>query len=220
MSFVSKAAVPACHTLFLLIAETCAGRKEHFARSKTSSFARIIASRAKANFDYRLGEIGEIEMREIQANPGSVARRPTSSRVSATIQPLRKAAARLSRRSGRFEIYDFLEAIYRVYIDWMCRKIAKRSAQTLADELRIVQRKGMSSIRVLIEATLPDADFKQKSRWVRALEYAYSENVPAKGFRKFVRRHGGLAGCARFAVQVDRKRKRPQRDCVEGDWDD
>jgi hypothetical protein len=156
----------------------------------------------------------------LKISPRRVARRPRCPEVLKTIQPAKEAAARLKRRVGRFEIYDFLEAIYRVYMDWKCRKIAKRSARTLADEMNIVRRSGMSPIRVLIQATLPDADFKQKSRWVRALESVYSENVSAKGFRKFVRRHGGLAGCARLAAQVDRKRKCPRRDCVEGDWDD
>lgn len=86
--------------------------------------------------------------------------------------------------------------------------------------LGIVRRKGMSSIRVLIEAVVPDADSKQKSRWVRALEYINSQNVPAKRMRQFARRHDGLAGCARLAVEVKRKRRRPRRDCLEGDWGD
>jgi len=156
----------------------------------------------------------------MQATSSRASRRSISPELAAAILPVQEAAARLKRRCGRFEIYDFLGTIYRVYTGWKRRKIAKRSASRLAYEMNIFRRKGMSPIRVLIEATLPDADFKQKSRWVRALEHAYSENVPAKGFRQFVRRHGGLAGCARLAVQVNRKRRRPRRDCVEGDWDD
>ena len=153
-------------------------------------------------------------------SPCRVAHQSTSPELAAIIQPAKEAAARLKRRVGRFEIYDFLETIYRIYTDWKCRKITKRSVRTLADEVNIVRRKGMSPIRVLIEAALPNADVKQKSRWVRALEYVSSENVSLSQFRKFVRRHGGFAGCARLAVQVDRKRRRPRRDCIEGDWDD
>lgn len=48
--------------------------------------------------------------------------------------------------------------------------MAKRAARALANQIALVHRKGMSPIRVLVEATLPDADFKQKSRWVRAME--------------------------------------------------
>jgi len=153
-------------------------------------------------------------MQAIQTNSNRTPRR-SSSPLAATIQPAKEAAARLKRRVGRFEIYDFLEAIYRVYIDWKHRKIAKRSARALADEMNIVRRKGMSPIRILIEVTLSDTDLKQKSRWVRALEYVYSEDVSSSQFRKFVRLHGGVAGCARLAVNVSRKRKRPG-----GDWGD
>lgn len=140
--------------------------------------------------------------------------------LAAAIRPAKTAAARLRQRVGRFEIYDVLEAIYRIYIDWNRRKVAKRSARALANQITLVQRKGMSPIRVLIEATLPDAEFKQKSRWVRALEYIYSEDVAPSQFRRFISGHGGIAGCARQAVRVNRKRRRPRPDCAEGDWDD
>lgn len=151
--------------------------------------------------------------------PTSSKRTPPKHRASAdlvtAIRPAKEAAASLRRRVGRFEIYDLLGAIYRVHVGWERRKIAKRSARMLADQLTIVRRKGMSPVRVLIEATLPNAGLKQKSRWVRALQYVSSENVPPKHFRTFVRLRGGLAGCARLAVRVARKRRRPG-----GDWND
>ena len=146
---------------------------------------------------------------------GPAPRRSTSPEIAATIRPAKEAAARLKRRVGRFAIFDFLEAIYHVYVDWKRRKIARRSARVFADELGIVRRKSMSPIRVLIEAILPGADLKQKSRWVRALEYVYSENVSPPKFRKFVGTHGGVTGCARLAVSLYRKRGRPG-----GDWND
>jgi sulfite reductase beta subunit-like hemoprotein len=152
-------------------------------------------------------------MREAMATNIRATRRG-SSELAGTIQPAKEAARRLGKLVGRFEIYDFLGAVYRVYARWKDRRVAKRSARILARELNIVRREGMSPIRVLIEATLPNADFKQKSRWVRALEYVSSENVPPKHFRTFVRLRGGLAGCARLAVRVARRRRRPG-----GDWE-
>lgn len=139
--------------------------------------------------------------------------RRMSAELAAAIRPAKEVAARMRRRVGRFAIYDLLGAIYRVHVDWKRRKMAKQSASILADQLAIARRKGMSPLRVLIEATLPEADFKQKSRWVRALEYVSSEDVPPKHFQKFVRLRGGLSGCARLAVRVARKRRRPG-----GDW--
>src|SRR3954452_23545704 len=94
------------------------------------------------------------------------ATRRASIELANTIQPAKEAAARLHKRVGRFEIYSFLKAVYRVYMRWKDRRVAKRSARGLADKMNIVRRKGMSPIRVLLEATLPSADFKQKSRWV------------------------------------------------------
>ena len=132
-----------------------------------------------------------------------------------TIQPAKEAAARLSKRFGRFEIYDFLSAVYRVYAGWKDRKVGRRSARLLARELSITRRKGASPIRILIETSLPGADLRQKSRWVRALEYISAEGSPPREFRKFVHANGGLAGCARLAAQTNRKRRRPG-----GDWND
>jgi hypothetical protein len=131
--------------------------------------------------------------------------------LTATIQLLRSAAREAGQGRGRFEIYKFLSAVYRVHIGWEQRQIAKTSARALAADLSITFRRGMSPIRILIEAALLKTEIKQKSRWVRALEYASSENIPTKHFRKFLRQHGGLAGCARLAAKVSRKRKRIRR---------
>jgi hypothetical protein len=135
--------------------------------------------------------------------------------ATSSIQLVKKAAARRNRRTGRFGIYGYLEAVYSVYVGWKCRKNARRLARELANKLNIAQRRGVSPIRIIIDATLPDAHFKQKSRWVRALEHVYSENVSPSRFHNFVRARGGVAGCARLAVQSGRKRRRPG-----GDWND
>jgi hypothetical protein len=144
----------------------------------------------------------------------SISTPPAASvEANLSIQSLKKIARRSAPQRGRFKIYDFLRAVYCVYVDWKRLRIAKQSARTLANKANIVRRKGMSPIRILIEAALLDANLKQKSRWVRALEYICSENVSPFQFRKFVRAHGGLAGCAHLAASVSRKRARPG-----GDW--
>jgi hypothetical protein len=148
-------------------------------------------------------------------DPSRTLRQSLSPNLLVDIRPAKEAAAQLRQHAGRFESYYFLEAIYRVYMDWKRRKIAKRSARALADEMNIVRRKGMSPIRILVEAALSGADLKQKSRWVRALEYVSSKQVSPKHFRTFVSRNGGLAGCASLAAERNRKRRRPG-----GDWND
>jgi hypothetical protein len=154
-------------------------------------------------------------MQRSPQHPRRRPRQPLSRDLAATIQPMKEAAARLKQRVGRFGLYDFLEAVYSTYGAWKRQKAAKRLARALARELNIALRSGMSPIRILIEAAFPNADFKQKSRWVRALEYIYSENVLPSRFPEFIRSRGGIAGCARLAVNANRKRRRPG-----GDWND
>jgi hypothetical protein len=132
-----------------------------------------------------------------------------------TVQPAKVAAAKLNGLAGRFEVYDYLTAVYGIYRTWRERKITKRSARLIANALSITRRKDTSPIRVLIEATVPGANVRQKSRWVRALEYISSQKIPPHKFRTFVGASGGLAGCARLAARLGRKRKRPG-----GDWND
>jgi len=129
--------------------------------------------------------------------------------LSASIGPAKDAAALMVGGAGSSEMYDYLTIIYSIYCEWRRQKRAKHSARLLAEAANIPLRKGMSPIRILIDATLPGADLKQRSRWVRALEYAHSEGVPAGQFRKFVRANGGLAGCARLAAMTNAKRRHP-----------
>jgi hypothetical protein len=141
------------------------------------------------------------------------SRRSANAEIDYIIQPIVKAAGTV-RRTGRFDLYVFLQRIYCVHRDWTYRRVARRSARLIADTLAIKQRKGITPFRILIEATVPTANNKQKSRWVRALEYITSEDVLAKDFRKFISANGGLAGCAQLAAKANRKRSRPG-----GDWD-
>jgi hypothetical protein len=136
------------------------------------------------------------------------------------IQTIKESTASKCRIRGRFEIYRHLKLVYRVYVGWKNSGIAKRAAHALARDLSIKLRRGRNALRILIEATMPKGNLKQKSRWVRALEYIYSERVPTKEFRKFVRRNGGLAGCARLAVSESPKWRRSPCDSRQADWDD
>jgi hypothetical protein len=121
-------------------------------------------------------------------------------RIRKVIEPVNTAAYKLGSRTGRFEIYEYLSAVYRMYRRWKHRKIAQRTARLMAHRLDLPRRKGVSPIRILIEATFPSADYKQKSRWVRALQYASSEGASADELGSFFRSRRGVAGlsCTRF----------------------
>ena len=134
---------------------------------------------------------------------------------SASIDAAQEAAALVFRGGGSSEIYAYLRIIYSIYREWRHQKNPGQSARRLAKAGHIPLRKGMSPIRILIDATLLGADLKQKSRWVRALEYVYSESVSPSQFRRFIGRSGGVAGCARLAAGTNRKRRH-----AGGDWND
>lgn len=201
------------HTVLRFCCTFCSWRFYRFGFGRAAQsqrerqYERILSPQANANFSI----IASKKSDTIMMIPGQ----PTSRELNAAVQSAKQAARHLTARVRRFEIYDFLSAVYRVYVGWRNRKMANRSAGLLARQLSITRRKGTSPIRVLIEATLPEADLRQKSRWVRALEYVASENIPAHEFRRFVRAHHGLAGRARLAVTVNRKRRQPG-----GDWND
>jgi hypothetical protein len=125
-----------------------------------------------------------------QGNPRASAR--SRANTIEAILSAKHAATVLQRLHGRFEIYGFLKSIYLIHGSWKRKRIAKISSRLLATEAGITQRKGMSPIRVLIEATLPTATVKQKSRWVRALQYPSSERVRPGEFRRFIRANGGI----------------------------
>jgi hypothetical protein len=131
------------------------------------------------------------------------------------IEPVTTSAHKLESRTGRFEIYVYLSAVYRIYRGWKRRKIAHRTARLMAHRLDIPRRKGVSPIRILIEATFPSADSRQKSRWVRALQYASSEDASPHELRSFFRSSQGVAGCAHLAAKHQPKQNRRRNAWVD-----
>jgi hypothetical protein len=59
-------------------------------------------------------------------------------------------------------------------------------------------------VRYLFNATSKD-DRRLKSKHFRALCYAAGRDVPWKGLNKFIRRKGGINGCAR--LEAERRRR-------------
>jgi hypothetical protein len=88
-------------------------------------------------------------------------------------------------------------------------------AKKVARHLGLPWRKGTSPIRTIIEATFPTEALKQKSRWVRALEFAAEEKTAAKELKELFRSKGGVSGCAGNAARFDPKRRTNRDDWVE-----
>jgi hypothetical protein len=124
------------------------------------------------------------------------------------IQTVFQAAKMAKRRERRFSFYAYLRAVYSAYRKWKRVSISKKTARQIARTFRVPARDGVSPIRIIIEATLPEAGRKQHSRWVRALQFASLNDIPCQGLLDFFRSNGGVAGCASLAAERRKRRKR------------
>jgi hypothetical protein len=124
------------------------------------------------------------------------------------LEPIFEALREAQHQSGRFRFYGYLAAVYRTYKGWTDLGISKRMARRLTKQLPIPRRKNTSPVRTLIDATFPNLDSKQKSRWSRALEFAAMAKVTPDDLPTLFKDNSGIAGCARFATKQAPKKKR------------
>jgi len=101
----------------------------------------------------------------------------------------------------RYAFYDYLAAVYNLHRRLRRRKAAKKAACRIAALYNLSLRKDVHPMRAIIDAS-SDADRKTRSRWMRALRYAWQERHTWEDFRGFLRDHGGVAGCARDFAAV------------------
>jgi hypothetical protein len=112
---------------------------------------------------------------------------------------------------SRFAFYDYLAAVFELYVRLRRRNQAKTAARRIANLCDLRNRKHAHPIRVIIGAT-STVDNKTKSRWTRALQYAWHERREWTDLKAFLRENGGPAGCAaRFAAV---KSKQKDTSCV------
>jgi hypothetical protein len=112
---------------------------------------------------------------------------------------------------SRFAFYDYLAVVFQLYVQLRRRNQAKTVPQRIANLFCLRNRKHAHPIRVIIAAT-STADNKTKSRWTRALQYAWRERREWRDLKAFLQESGGPAGCAaRFAAV---KSKQKDTNCV------
>jgi hypothetical protein len=129
------------------------------------------------------------------------------------LEPIFEALQQAQHETGRFRYYAYLVAVYRTYKEWRDLGISTRLTRRVVQYFKIPHRKGTSPARMLINATFPDCDPKQKSRWSRALEFAAMTKVTPGNLPKFFKNSSGVAGCARLAMK-----RKPKKDRFRNDW--
>ena len=95
---------------------------------------------------------------------------------------------------GRFGFYRYLGAVYDYYVALERNHIAQRTLKyfTENDPSKFHEN---DLIRHIIDQTC-DADRKTKSRWARALRFAWSRHCDGLQLERFLKKNGGPAGCA------------------------
>jgi hypothetical protein len=122
------------------------------------------------------------------------------------IDGLRRLERKCFASRSRFAFYDYLAAVFELYVQLRRTKQAKPSARRIAKLFGFRKQKRSHCIRVLIDAT-STADVKTRSRWTRALNYAWQERSTWSDLTMFLRENGGPAGCAdQFAATNSRGR--------------
>ena len=112
-----------------------------------------------------------------------------------TIEDLRELERKCFASRSRFAFYGYLAAVFELYVQLRRRNQAKPSARRIANLFGLRKPNRTHPIRTIIDAT-STADIKTKSRWTRALRYAWRERTTWKNLKSFLRENGGPAGCA------------------------
>jgi hypothetical protein len=112
-----------------------------------------------------------------------------------TIMELKSLERKCFGSRQRFAFYECLGEVLKFYRRLRRKEEAKGAARRIAELLGVRRQKRTHSIRVIIDATSA-ADDKTKSRWARALRYAWYGRRWWKDLNELFRSNGGPAGCA------------------------
>jgi hypothetical protein len=123
-------------------------------------------------------------------------------RLRKTIDGLRGLERKCFAARNRFDFYDYLAAVFELYVQLRRRSQAKPSARRIAKLFGLRMQDRSHPIRVIIDAT-STADLKTRSRWTRALKYAWRERSACSDLAAFLRENGGPAGCARQFAAIN-----------------
>ena len=105
---------------------------------------------------------------------------------------------------SRFAFYEYLAAVFELYVRLRRTKQAKPAARRIAMLTGLRNQDRTHPIRIIIDVT-STADIKTRSRWSRALRYAWHERKTWKDLGSLLRENGGPAGCAKQFAAITKK---------------
>jgi hypothetical protein len=141
---------------------------------------------------------------------------PSDRQLKHAVADLRAMERKCFGSRQRFGFYRYLAEVFEFYQHLRRDNEAKISARRIAELFGIRKQKRTHPIRVIIDVTSA-ADEKTKSRWTRALRYAWHQRNRWKNLKMFFRSSGGAVGAARqFAALHPRSAKRRASTSHEG----
>jgi hypothetical protein len=126
-------------------------------------------------------------------------------RLERELKPLCKAERRATQSKSRYAPEIYLREVLRLYECWSRIGLATRYSRR-ALKLAALPIRDVHPVRRLIDCTSTEPDRKRRSRWGRALQYAIQQKIESKRLRKFLRKNGGIAGCAHKAAAAQPRR--------------
>lgn len=135
---------------------------------------------------------------------------PSTQKIIARIQKVRKAADKAARSERRFADYRYLRSVLRAYIYFEDNDLLPSMVEIAPSVLITPVRANWHPLRVIVDASCKTPDLKKRSRWTRALSYAVFEQISPKGLARFFRANGGIAGCADLASKISPRPKKPR----------
>src|SRR5580704_3317998 len=129
-----------------------------------------------------------------------------SPNLAAELKPATAAWTNYQANRDRSAVYGYLEAVFAVEATWTRSGCAKSRA-TEALRLRGLKfGKDVEPFAAVIACTA-NVDRKTKSKWSRALRQAARLKDKGESLSAFIKRHGGINGCASGVPNEQRGRK-------------
>jgi hypothetical protein len=107
----------------------------------------------------------------------------------------------------RDAVYGYLKAVFALVVDCKGRRRTKRLQRRAFQFTGLPLDKDADPFAAVIRCTSErNVDNKSISKWARALRYAVHCKVPQKRLKTFMKKMGGINGCAeRYAIYLGGK---------------
>jgi hypothetical protein len=118
-------------------------------------------------------------------------------RLRRWLEKVRRAWGEFQGSRARDGVYIFLGRVFEIVMHYKVRRRTKRLLRHALEFANLPFDKNADPFRAVIRCTCGNTiDAKTISKWARALRYVARCKKPETGLKKFMKRAGGINGCA------------------------